>query len=71
MKKHKHHYTTTYGGTPSDTNDTIIELICLSCGDTKRITVSNSTALYIFKNLNDGKRIMINGENIYLRKENI
>lgn len=66
IANHRHIYTTIGGGSPSATNDTQIDLVCLVCGKIKSITVGNDVAQIIFRNVEKGKHIILtdNGRSI-------
>lgn len=63
---HRHVYTAIGGGSPSVTNDTQIDLVCLVCGKIKSIIVGNDIAQIIFRNVEKGKHIILtdNGRSI-------
>lgn len=66
IANHRHIYTTIGGGSPSTTNDTQIDLVCLVCGKIKSIIVGNDIAQIIFRNVEKGKHIILtdNGRSI-------
>lgn len=62
---HRHIYTAIGGGSPSDTNDTQIDLVCLVCGKTKPVIVGNDVAQAIFRNIENGRYITFANNVIY------
>lgn len=66
IANHRHIYTAIGGGSPSATNDTQIDLVCLACGKIKSIIVGNDIAQIIFRNVEKGKYIILtdNGRSI-------
>ncbi len=66
IANHRHIYTAIGGGSPSATNDTQIDLVCLVCGKIKSIIVGNDIAQIIFRNVEKGKHIILtdNGRSI-------
>lgn len=65
---HRHAYTAIGGGSPSATNDTQIDLVCLICSKIKSIIVGNDIAQIIFRNVEKGKHIILadNGRIIWM-----
>lgn len=66
---HRHIYTAIGGGSPSDTNDTQIDLVCLVCGKPKSIIVGNDIAQTVFRNVEKGNCVVLinNGIRFYRR----
>ena len=59
---HRHIYTAIGGGSPSDTNDTQIDLVCLVCGKTKSIIVGNDMAQTISRNVVEDTCVVLTNE---------
>lgn len=65
IANHRHIYTAIGGGSPSATNDTQIDLVCLACGKIKSIIVGNNVAQIVFRNIEKGRYITFDNNVIY------
>lgn len=68
---HRHIYTAIGGGSPSDTNDTQIDLVCLVCGKTKSIIVGNDMAQTIFRNVEKDNCVVLTNDGVRFYRRGI